>query len=156
MTAAQKTSRPPAGRHIPDGDALLCALVLAPHTYSRNRFFGLYERAEVMRIRRRAARVRGIIRQLTTDGPNRAQIVGEQVFEDRVLLRYSMDTVSFVRTTSLARLEAALVHFALHKSSDRPLHPHDQQLVEGALARLSEALFAEGNTAQLPDTDASQ
>jgi hypothetical protein len=101
----------------------------------------MYERAELARIRRRAARIRGIIRQLTKDGPDQAQVVGEQVFEDRVLLRYSLDTVSFVRTTSLARLEAALVHLALHKAQRGPLREGDRRLVETALARLGDPSF---------------
>ena len=48
-----------------DLDALLAALILAPRTFSRNRFFTLFQNPEAAKIRRRAARVRGILRQLT-------------------------------------------------------------------------------------------
>lgn len=122
----------------PDTDALLSALVLAPNTYARNRFYKLFERPELARVRRRAARVRGIIRQLTGQGKVQAQIVGEQVLDDRVLLRYSVDNLNYARTTSLTLLEAALVHYALHKSSGQPLPAAERRLVEAALARLGD------------------
>ena len=50
-----------------DLDALLAALILAPGTFSRNRFFWLFERPEAARIRRRAARIRSILRQLASE-----------------------------------------------------------------------------------------
>lgn len=124
-------------------DALMCALVLAPSTYARNRFFRLYERSDVARIRRRAARVRSIIRQLTGRGREPAQIVGEHVLEDRVLLRYVVESASYSRTTSLTSLEAALVHFALHRSLGSALDPRDKQLVEAAARRLGDSFLAE-------------
>lgn len=124
----------------PDPDALLCALVLAPNTYARNRFFKMYEQPTIAKVRRRAARVRGIIRQLTGLGKVRAQVVGEQVLDDRVLLRYSVDNLNYARTTSLTLLEAALVHYALYKHSGQPLPQQEKQLVEQAVARFSDAL----------------
>jgi hypothetical protein len=142
-----KRTEPPAARQKPqstsvepDPDALLCALVLTPQTFARNRFFGLYERPRLARIRKRAARVRGIIRQLAGHGRVPAQIVGEQVLDDRVVLRYSVESVSYARTTSLAPLEAALVHYALHRARGSELHPRDRQAVEAALARLGDTL----------------
>ena len=48
-----------------DRDALLAALVLAPATYSRNRFFDLHADPEVRRIRRRASQIRGVVRHVT-------------------------------------------------------------------------------------------
>ena len=75
-----------------DPDALLCALVLAPRTFPRNRFFSLYEDAVARRVRRRAARVRGIIRQLVAAGADQAEITGEQVLADgRLLIRYRIE-----------------------------------------------------------------
>ena len=120
-----------------DPDALLCALILAPRTFPRNRYFALYETAVMKRVRRRAGRVRGIIRQLVESGPGRAEITGEQVLEDgRVLMRYRIAHVSLKRTTALSALEAAALHYALHRAGAGPLAPLEQRLVESTLAKL--------------------
>ncbi len=120
-----------------DLDALLCALVLAPRTFSRNRFFILHENPAVRRVRRRASRVRGIIRQLVGSGKARGEIVGEQVLEDgQVLLRYRVHDLAFSRTTALSALEAAALRYALHRSGLGPLENEDKRAVEAALARL--------------------
>ncbi len=120
-----------------DPDGLLCALVLVPGTYARNRFFGFYEKPTLAKIRRRAARVRGIIRQLTGNGRERAEIIGERVLEDRVLLRYEVFGMRYARTTSLSPLEAALVRYALHKAHGRELDAREKTLIEQSLARLN-------------------
>ena len=57
-----------------DDSALFSALVLVPSAFSRNRFFKLFEDPERKRLRRRAARVRGIIRQLVEPERGRAEI----------------------------------------------------------------------------------
>jgi hypothetical protein len=117
---------------------LLCALVLAPKTYTRNKFFRFYEQPELAKVRRRAARVRGIIRQL--GGGSAAaigQIIGEQVFDDRVLLRYKLDAIHFARTTALTPLEAALVHYALHVATGAEVSVSDRELVLRTTGRLS-------------------
>ncbi len=142
MRRTERASSAPVDRHPKlDTDALLCALVLAPNTYARNRFYGMFEQQEMARVRRRAARVRGIIRQLSGRGRLPAEVVGEQVLHDRVVLRYRVENVNFARTTSLTLLEAALVHYALHKVSGHPLPAQERQLVEGALSRLGESLL---------------
>lgn len=121
-----------------DGDALLCALVLVPRSFSRNRYFGLFEHPEARRIRRRAARIRGLIRQLSTDT---AEVIGEQILEDdRLLLRYRVPHLAFERTTALAPLEASTLRFALHRAGRAPLAGRDRVRVETALASLSAAL----------------
>jgi len=123
-----------------DPDALLCALVLAPRTYSRNRFFSLYEDGTARRVRRRAARVRGVIRQLAVHGRGRAEVVGEQVLDDgRVLIRYRVPELSYHRTIALSALEAATVRFALHRAGQSSLSGEDRALVERALERLGGA-----------------
>jgi hypothetical protein len=120
-----------------DLDALLCALVLAPRTFARNRFFVLHENPAVRRVRRRASRVRGIIRQLVGNGRERGEVVGEQVLEDgQVLLRYRVHDLSFSRTTALSPLEAATLRYALHRSGAGPLADEDRREVEAALGRL--------------------
>lgn len=124
-----------------DDEALLCALVLAPTAYSRNRFFGLFENPERRRLRRRAARVRGIVRQLVSPERGRSEIVGELVLEDgRVLLRYTVAEMGFTRTATLSRLEAAILRYALFRSGQSQVADDDRRLVESALLRLGDGL----------------
>jgi hypothetical protein len=126
-----------------DLDALLCVLILAPRTLPRNRFFFLYEDPRVKRVKRRAARVRGIIRQLLDRGLNRAEITGEAVLEDgRCLIRYRIPAMVASRTTALTPLEAAALHYALHRAGNGPLEAADRRLVERALAELGVGLDA--------------
>lgn len=128
-----------------DPEALLCALVLAPRTFSRNRHFSLYEDPRVRRAWRRAARIRGMVRQMSEGGGRAGEIVGEQVLDDgRHLIRYRMPHLGFIRTTALSRLEAALLRYALHRASPQPLEPEDRRLVEQALSRLGSGLTIRG------------
>ena len=116
-----------------DADALLCALVLAPRSFSRNRFFELFEAPEKRRVRRRATRVRGILRQLLAG----AEITGEIELDDgRRLLRYRMPELGLSRTAALSRLEFATLRFALDRSKQREPEPETRALVEDALRRL--------------------
>jgi hypothetical protein len=117
---------------------LLCALILVPQSYSRNRFFRLFEDPEARRARRRASRVRGMIRQLLT---NKAELLGEQVLDDgQVLLRYRIRDLAFERSTALSQLEAAALRVALHRAGKGDLNDADRELVEEALKRLGAAL----------------
>ena len=143
MTGPPQRPAQKAPSHKPpplDGDALLCALVLAPGTYSRNRFFQLFEAPNLRRARRRAKRVRGIVRQLLGQGLTRAEIVGEQVLEDRVLLRFQVPRLNYQRTTSLEPLEAALIRYVLHKNLGSHIREGDRELVETALSKLGDGL----------------
>jgi hypothetical protein len=120
-----------------DPDALLCALILAPRTFPRNRYFTLYEDTVARRVRRRASRVRGIIRQLVAAGAEQAEITGEQVLADgRLLIRYRVEKLALNRTVALSPLEAAAMHYALSRAGIGPLDAADRRLVEGALERL--------------------
>ena len=124
-----------------DLDALLCALILAPNTFSRNRFFQLFEHPKARRVRRRAARVRGIIRQLAGEGTSKGVIVGEQVMADgQVLLRYHVEDLDLTRSTALTELEAAALRYALWRAGEGKLDRADRQKVETAFARLSKSL----------------
>jgi hypothetical protein len=124
-----------------DDDALLCALVLAPSAFSRNRCFGLFEHPDRRRLRRRASRVRGIVRQLVSPERGTAEIVGERVLEDgRSLLRYTIEELGFSRTASLSRLEAATLRYALSRAGKGDVSETDRRLVEDALLRLSRGL----------------
>lgn len=124
----------PARPTRPDLDGLLCALILVPQSYSRNRFFRLFEDQEARRARRRASRVRGVIRQLAG---GKAELLGEQILDDgQVLLRYRIRDLAFERTTALSQLEAAALRCALHRAGAGELSESDRQLVESALKRL--------------------
>jgi hypothetical protein len=138
----------PGGR-APDHDALLCALVLAPDTFARNRFFELFEKPDVRRLRRRAARVRGILRQLTSG----AEVTGElELADGRRLLRYRVAELGLSRTAALSPLEAAALRFSLARTKGTPVDPGDRAIVETALARLSERTGDE--VARSPEADA--
>jgi hypothetical protein len=128
-----------------DPEALLCALVLAPRTYSRNRFFELYEDVAIRRAWRRAARIRGMLRQLSGIGQPAGEVVGEQVMDDgRVLLRYRLSHLGFTRTTALTALEASVLRYALHRAKHGPLDAADQRRVHEALRRLGRGLVFAG------------
>ena len=128
-----------------DLDALLCALTLVPTAFARNRFFKLFENPAALKVRRRASRVRGIIRQLCGTGRVKAEIIGEQVLDDgQVLLRYRVEEIGFSRTAALTRLEAATLRFALFRAGAGSIGNADRELVESALTRLSQNL-------ELPD-----
>lgn len=130
------SGRQPERGRTPDHDALLCALVLAPDAFSRNRFFDLYEQPDVRRLRRRATRVRGILRQLTSGG---AEVTGElELADGRRLLRYRIAELGLSRTAALSPLEAAALRFSLARTQKTPVDPGDRAIVETALARLSE------------------
>jgi hypothetical protein len=136
-----KSAGAPADSGAPSdvsADALLCALVLAPNTFSRNRFFQLFEQPALKRARKRAKRTRGLIRQLLGRGREQAEIVAEHVLEDRVLLRFEVPTIKYERTTALPLLEASLVHYALHKARGDELSDEHRARVETALRGLGQ------------------
>ena len=135
-----------------DLDALLCALILAPNTFSRNRFFQLFEQPKARRVRRRAARVRGIIRQLVGDGTSKGVIVGERVMADgQVLLRYHVEDLDLTRSTALTELEAAALRYALWRAGEAKLEAADRHKVEAAFARLSRSLDLKSDSLLPPE-----
>ena len=124
-----------------DLDALLAALILAPRTFARNRFFTLFQNPEAAKVRRRAARVRGILRQLTGTPKPAAEIVGERVLSDgQVHLRYRVEDLGYTRTAALSSLEAATLRYAMHRSGKATLSHEERAAVENALSRLTHAL----------------
>jgi hypothetical protein len=134
--------RAKGGFNAVNPDGLLCALVLAPDTFARNRFFGLYEDPVLRRTRRRAYHVRGILRQLLGQGKEKALLIGRFDLDDeRVLLRYRVENVRLVRTTALSALESAVLSFALHRAGQGDLDPEDRARVERALESLGSAII---------------
>ncbi|MCC6667544.1 MAG: hypothetical protein IT375_27600 [Polyangiaceae bacterium] len=146
MAHAQHTSDRPGGRPL-DMDGLLCALVLVPPSFSRNRFFGMFQEPAVNKVRRRAARVRGIIRQLLGQGRQKAELTGEAVLDDgQVLLRFRVVGMSYDRTAALTQLEAAALRYALHRAGAGTLDDADKRLVEEALTRLGGVALGSGRS----------
>lgn len=140
--------RPPrrAPRDVPP-DGLLCALVLAPRTFARNRFFGLFEQPTYRRVRRRARHVRGILRQLTATGNERALVTGRwELEDDRVLLRYRVESLAFDRTTALSGLEAAILSYALARAGLGEIGDEERARVEEALRSLGPELSLDVGT----------
>ena len=122
-------------------DGLLCALVIAPQVYARNRFFDLFEQPTLRRVRRRAGLLRGIVRQFSPSSDRRAEIVGEQVLSDgRVLLRYVIAELNYTRTTALSGLEAAIVRYLIARARKVPSDPGDFARIELAIAGLAQGL----------------
>lgn len=156
--AAERREQLDGGRRV-DRDALLCALILAPDTYARNRFFQLFQAPEMARVRRRARRVRSMIAQLTepwplvsvSDGSEqartpRALLLAEETREDGwVLVRYRMVELDYVRTTVLEPLEAAALRYALARAGRGEIQQEDRLRVEGALSRLCADVLPEGS-----------
>lgn len=131
---------------LPDLDGLLCALVLAPGSYSRNRFYSFFTDARAARVRRRASRLAGIVRHLASHAEPRAVLLDdERVGEDdtRWLLRYRMPIVGVERTAILDSLEEATVRYALHRAgapSFEILSERHRDEVESALRKLGEGI----------------
>jgi len=124
---------------------VLCALVLAPDVLSRNRFFELFQHEEHRRARRRAARLRGVLRQLTAEEPRAAELLGEQMLGDgRWLLSYRLGYLDCERTVALEPLEAALLRFALGRVGRGTVAPADRARVLDALAGLGSELELAG------------
>lgn len=132
------TTAPPV-----DPEALLVALVLAPATFSRNRFFSLYADPEARRVRRRAALLRGIVRQLV-GGAGRAGLAPAAC--GGALLTYDVPSLGLKRTAALDALELAVVRFAVARGARPPPEDQDDRRPAGSatgVSTLPRALFPE-------------
>ena len=134
-----------------DRDALLCALVLAPNTFARNRFFALYTEPWARRTRSRAAQLRTIVRHLATETPKPELHEVLPLEEGRAVVRYGLPDLHFERTAILEALELSLVKFALARkprsgpdaagpSAGMTATDADRKRVEQAIAKLSRRL----------------
>ena len=132
--------------NAPDLEGLLIAMVLAPGTYARNRFFALHTRPEVIKVRRRATLVRGIIRHLSRQSALTAGEIRSVVpaAEGRLTRTYEVPSVGLVRKATLDPIELALVRFTLARLPGQagPLGDDDPDRIriETALGRLSPRL----------------
>src|SRR5450432_4446382 len=93
-----------------DRDALLCALVLAPVTFARNRFFTLYTLPWARRTRSRATQLRTMVRHLSAQERWKAEVRDMRPSADGgVVLRYGVPGLSLERTALLDPLEIAVI-----------------------------------------------
>jgi hypothetical protein len=144
-----------------DREALLCALVLSPLTFPRNRFFRLFSLPGAKSTRFRAAHIRSILRHLAEPNaePTRAKAFGT---EDRgAVVRYEVPRLGLHRTAVLDRLELAVLRFALARAGCSLGEPtmqatdEDRFLVEDALAKLGRKLGLAAPTHHAPDSGGS-
>ena len=122
-----------------DREALLAALVLAPATYSRNRFFEMYTNQEVRRVRRRATQLRSVIAHLVRPGITSSRDLPAE--DGLVRLTYQVPNIGLRRTIALAPIELSLLRFAIARFQEpsAALAPDDldRRRIEDALARLA-------------------
>ncbi len=129
----------------PDPEALLIALVLAPGTFSRNKFFDMFQEHQLARARRRAGLIRALIKDLTDPWPHPGEIPShpepvierEEERDGELYLNYRVDEFDFRRSAILTRVEAAALRYALHRAGKRPLLEADRALVEECLAKMN-------------------
>jgi hypothetical protein len=137
----------PRDEEAVDREALLCALVLSPLTFPRNRFFPLFTQPWARKVRSRATQIRSILRHLSrlSDPATQVQALADGD-EGGVAVRYVMRDLNLSRTTRLDRLEIAILRFALARAGvllDEPTMQatdEDRGLVENALAKLGHKL----------------
>ncbi len=130
-------------------DALTAAIVFRSPKGSRNRHFALHATREAAVARRRAARVHGLLRQITgAFGP--AQRVNiEEAGEDEITLRYVLTRVSLTRQARLCTTDLSILRVALARTGARLLpagliaRDDDRARVEGLLESLVDAPVTE-------------
>jgi hypothetical protein len=118
-----------------DRDALLAALVLAPATYSRNRFFELYRDPTIARVRRRASLVRSVVRHLIASGD--PPLLPALARGGRATVSFEVPAIKLRRTVMLDDLEIALVRVVSQKRLGAPLDDADPHRI-----RVDEAVRA--------------
>lgn len=142
-----------------DVEALLVALVLAPATYSRNRFFRLYLDPAARRARRRAALVRSVLRHAASIAGGDGALSFEPDGEDFVVT-YVVPSLGLRRTVMLEPIELALVRSGLARRSGvaLPETDADRVRIEAALQRLGGVKAAGDVTPpdSTPDLQASE
>ncbi|MCC6559136.1 MAG: hypothetical protein IT372_39935 [Polyangiaceae bacterium] len=126
-----------------DPDALMVALVLAPTTYSRNRFFALYHDPAARRARRRAATLRSVVRHLGGSA-DAADVAITPAEGGGAVLTYEVPALGLKRRIALEALELAVVRFAVARALGGEAAPppalrpelSDGPRIDAALARL--------------------
>jgi hypothetical protein len=123
------------------GEALVVGMALVPGLLSRNRSFALFQDPEVRRARRRAAVVRGIVRQLAgAQGQIESLHIARGV--QGCELRYCLPGMKMQRRASLSDLELACVHYLAGRAGVAGLcaTEEDRATIDAALHRLTAGL----------------
>ncbi|MBL8741096.1 MAG: hypothetical protein JNK04_08385 [Myxococcales bacterium] len=116
-----------------DLDGLMCALVLVPGSYSRNRNFGMYQDAERRAVLRRSRLVRALVRELLRP---EEKTISFEPREGGVTLALEIPAVQLRRRALLSPIEHDLVEYLLARSRGARAEEPARR-VEQALARLS-------------------
>ncbi len=122
---------------VPDEEALVVAMTIAPSAYSRNRMFDLFSLPTAKRAKARAAALRGVVRHLA-----RAEAVSLKQRSGLLELSYELPRVHYVRTMTLSVAEATAVNYlATRLEIDCPEIPGSSpELLSSILARLAGGL----------------
>jgi hypothetical protein len=126
----------PADELAIDPSALLVALVLVPHSYPRNKFFQLFRHPEAALVRRRAARLRSVIADLTGEAEALTVVVDE---EGTATLSYRLEELGASRVCHLDPTELALVKHATERLRPRPelsVSEDAAERIDGLVGRL--------------------
>jgi hypothetical protein len=141
-----------------DAEALLCALVLAPRTFARNRFFSLYTQSPAKHARSRAAELRAVVRHLAGHRGIRAKVRDVRPADGGfVVLRYGVPGIRLERTAILDALEVSLLRFALSRAvangapRELAVTDEDRANVQRALSKLDDQLGLSQKRALLPE-----
>lgn len=129
----------PAGSVEPD--ALLVGMTLVPGFLSRNRSFALFEDPMIRRAKRRAALLRGIVRQLAgaVGAVEGLEVVAEMGARE---LRYRVPGIGVDRRAILTDVEYSCVAYLAGRARVAGLRadPEDRARIDAALRRLAEGL----------------
>jgi hypothetical protein len=131
-------------------DALIVGMTLVPHLYSRNKSYALFEDPEVRRARRRAALLRGIVRQLTGVQGHVEELSVAHVHggghgaagQGTCELRYRVPSLRVERRASMNDAELACVRYLAGRAGVAGLRATDEDRarIDAALRRLAEGL----------------
>lgn len=124
-----------------DEDGLLCALVLVPSTYSRNRWFSLYQNPKMRTIRGRARMIRSLLRQLARTGS-----VGRGTRTQAGLeVEIEVPALALRRKAILGAAEEAVLAYCLSRTAPGS-HPELTSSIDHAAvtARVERALLSLG------------
>jgi hypothetical protein len=149
---------------LPNADALMVALILAPDTFSRNKFFRFYEERKMWVARRRAQLVRSLIKELTEPWPATGQLPARSpaiIEKDTTLagelhLQFSVPDMGYRRHVRLSRIEAAALRYGLHRAGRMPLNEPDRTAVEAVLRQLAPSISPLPENRAVPPTGTSE
>lgn len=122
-------------------DALVVGMTLVPGFLSRNRSFALFEDPMVRRAKRRAALLRGIVRQLAgaVGAVEGLEVVAETGVRE---LRYRVPGIGVDRRAMLTDVEYSCVAYLAGRARVAGLRadPEDRARIDAALKRLAQGL----------------